>query len=86
MKMPGKSRTENLFKKLGKWRRRHLVEHDLVRILDRQEDVLIWCRKCSGYARQRMGPKLMKCCKLEPMGTQSRAWQNVEEHPISTRL
>ena len=26
--------------------------------------------KCSGYARQRMGPKLMNCCRPEPMGTQ----------------
>ena len=43
--------------------------HDLVRI-DRQEEVLMWCRKCSGYARQRMGPELMTCCEPEPMGTQ----------------
>ena len=28
------------------------------------------CRKCSAYARQRVGPKLMHCCRLEPMGTQ----------------
>ena len=27
-------------------------------------------QKCSGYAKQRMGPKLMNCCKPEPMGTQ----------------
>ena len=31
--------------------------HDLVRRMDRQGEVLIWCRKCSGYARQRMGTK-----------------------------
>ena len=35
----------------------------------RQGEVLMWCRKCSGYARQRVGPKLMNCCKLEQMGT-----------------
>ena len=34
--------------------------HDTVRIMDRQEEVLIWCRKCSGDARQRMGPKLLQ--------------------------
>ena len=28
--------------------------HDLVRRMERQGEVLIWCRKCSDYARQRM--------------------------------
>ena len=41
----------------------------MVRRMDRQGEVLIWCRKCSGFARQRMGPKLMNCCKPEQMGT-----------------
>ena len=41
----------------------------MVRRMDRQGEVLIWCRKCSGYARQRMGPKLVNCCKPEQMGT-----------------
>ena len=31
----------------------------------RQGEVLIWCRKCSGYAKRRMGPKLMNCCNGE---------------------
>ena len=43
--------------------------HDLVRIMDRQGEVLIMRRKCSVHARQRMGSKLMNCCKPEPMGT-----------------
>ena len=47
----------------------HLGGHDLVRRMDRQGEVLIWCRKCSGYARQRMGPKLKNCCKPEQVGT-----------------
>ena len=51
---------------LGK---RHLGGHDLVRRMDRQGEVLIWRRKCSAYVRQRMGPKLMNCCKPEQMGT-----------------
>ena len=51
---------------LGK---RHVGGHDLVRRMDRQGEVLIWCRECSEYARQRMGPKLMNCCKPEQMGT-----------------
>ena len=35
-----------------------------------QGEALSWCRKCSGYARQKMGPKLMNCCKLEQVGTE----------------
>ena len=50
-------------------RRRYLGGGDLVRRMDRQGEVLIWRRKCSGFARQRMGPKLMKCCRPEQMGT-----------------
>ena len=41
----------------------------MVRSVDRQGEVLIWCRKCSGCARQRMGPKLMEGCKPEQDGT-----------------
>ena len=41
----------------------------MVRRMDRQGEVLIWCRKCSGHARQRMGPKLMSCRKPEQVGT-----------------
>ena len=59
-----------LVKKFGKWGRRHLGGHDLVRRMDKQGEVLIRCRKCPGYARQRMGPELMNRCKPEPMGTQ----------------
>ena len=71
-KMPGKcTRPKFLSWSLEKWRRRHHVGgHDVVRRVDRRRKALIWCRQCSGYARQRMGPKLMNCCKPEPMGTQ----------------
>ena len=31
--------------------------HDIVRRVDRIGEDLIWCRKCSVYARQRLGPK-----------------------------
>ena len=30
----------------------------MVRSMDWQGEVLIWCRKCSGSARQRMGPNI----------------------------
>ena len=41
----------------------------MVRTVDGHGEALIWCRKCSGYARQSMGPKLMKCCNLERRDT-----------------
>ena len=70
MKMPGKcTGPKFLSNNWGKWRRRHLGGHHLVRRMDRLGEVLIWCRKCSGYARQRMGPQLMNCCRPEQMDT-----------------
>ena len=41
----------------------------MTRRTDRQGEVLIWCRKCSGHVRQRMGLELMNCCKPEQVGT-----------------
>ena len=32
-------------------------------------EALIWCRKCSGHARQRLRPKVMILCKPENMDT-----------------
>ena len=49
MKMPGRcDGPKFLSKRLENWRRRHRGGHDLVRRIDRQGEVLIWCRKCSG--------------------------------------
>ena len=42
----------------------------MVRRMDWQGDVLIWCRKCSGYARQKMGPQLMNRCKSKKVCTE----------------
>ena len=48
----------------GKYRcMQHVGEHDMARRMDGQGEVLICCRKCSRYARPRMGPKLMNRCK-----------------------
>ena len=47
MKMPGKCAGPQVpTKSLAKWRRRHLGCRGLVRKMDRQGDVLTWCRKC----------------------------------------
>ena len=58
-------RTKILVRKFGNGQDDILGGHDL----DRQGEVLIWRRKCPGYERRRMGPKLMNCCRPEPMGT-----------------
>ena len=56
------------------------MSHDLVRRMDRQGEVLIWCRKCSGSARQRMGLQLMNCCKLVQVGTKEhgKMWKRIQ--------
>ena len=64
MKMPGKMyRTKIPDRKLGKMVNTTIGRHDLVRRTDKHGEALMWCRKCSRYARQRMGPKLMNCTK-----------------------
>ena len=45
------------------------MSHDLARRVDRQGEVFIWCRKCSGHARQRMRPKWTNCCKPVQVST-----------------
>ena len=59
MKMPGRcTGPEFLSKSLGKWGRRHLGGHDLVRRMDRKgRRYQYGAEKCSGYAKQRMGTK-----------------------------
>ena len=52
----------------------------MVRRMDRQGEVLIRCRKCSGYATLRMGSKLMKC-KPGASGHQ-RVWRDVSERIV----
>ena len=47
----------------------HLGGHDMVRRVDRNGEALIWCRKCSGYARHRLGPKLTNQCTTEKLDT-----------------
>ena len=70
MKMPGRSNGPKfLSRSLKNGEGASLGAHDLVRRMDRQGEVLIWCRNCSGNARQGMEPKLINCCMPEPMGT-----------------
>ena len=91
MNMPGRcTGPKFLSKSLGKWVRRHLGGHDLVRRIDREGEVLTWCRKCSGYARQRMGPKPASCCMPEAMGTKEfgkmvKRIQTLEEGRVPTK-
>ena len=46
---------------------------DLVRRADRQGEVSIWCRKCSGHARQKMGPKIAELLQARASWHQ-RTW------------
>ena len=91
MKMPAKMYwTKILVKKLEKMGRRHLGGHDIVRRRDRQGEVLVWCRKCSGHARQRLGPKLVNRCKPEQTGTKEfgkkmKGIQTLEEGRVPTK-
>ena len=62
-------RTKILDGKIWKMGKRHLGGHDLVRKIDKQGEILVRCRKCSGCARQRMGPKMMNRARLEQEGT-----------------
>ena len=45
-------RTKNLSEDFGRRCKQHLAGHDMVRRMDRQREVLLWCRNYSGYARQ----------------------------------
>ena len=45
-----------LVKKSGKWRKRHLGGHDMVRKMDKQGEVLICCRKCSAMRDREWDP------------------------------
>ena len=84
--MPGQcTGPKILSKSLGNWGRRYVGGHDLVRRMDRQEEVLIWCKLCSGYARQRMGPKACELLKTGTNGHQ-RIWQNDEKNQNSRRM
>ena len=73
---------------------RNLGGHDLVRRMDRKGEAKKLCRKCLGYARQRMGPKLVKCCGLEQMSTkefgkmikESRLSKKEESQPKRQRI
>ena len=68
-------RPKFLIKSSAKWERRPLGGHDLVRRIDRQGEVLIWCRKSSGYARQRKGPK-----------TEFKLWKTVKSQPRRQKI
>ena len=55
--------------KLKRWRNKHLGGHDMERRVDRHGEAVVWCRKCSGYGRCRLGPKLMNPCKPDKLDT-----------------
>ena len=81
MKMPGKcTGTKYLSKILEKKKRgkRHLGGHDPVRRMDRQGEVLIRFRKCSGVCEAKNGSETDELLQAGADGHQ-RVWQNVED-------
>ena len=57
--------------KFTKWKKAHMRGHSMVRRLDPNGEVFVCCSKCSGYATNRQGPKLMNRCQSH---------KNTEEH------
>ena len=45
---------------------------------------MLWCRKCSGHARQRLGPTLMNRRKPEKIDTKEY-WEDVKTNPNPRR-
>ena len=64
------------FTKSTKWKKAHMREHSMVRRLDPNGEVFVCCCKCSGYATNRQGPKLMNRC--QPDKKHRGALENVE--------
>ena len=59
MKMPGQcAGPKFLSTNFGKWGKRHLGGHDLVRRMDNQGEVLIWCRKMFGLCEAKNGTEI----------------------------
>ena len=56
-----------LLTQAGKLGEKCMGAHSMVRRVDRNGEASIWCRTCSGYARQILGPKLMNRCKPKKM-------------------
>ena len=61
--------------KLKRWRKAHLGGHDTVRRVDPNGEALVLCRKCSGYARCRLGAEAD-----EPLQTRKESHERVREH------
>ena len=64
--------------------RRHLGGHDLVRRTDKQGEILIWCRKCSGTCETEIGIKIDELLQAGASG-HKRARQNVKTNSGSRR-
>ena len=49
--------------KLKRWRNNHTGCHDFQRMLETNEKMLVWCRKCSGYTRVHLRGNLFSHCQ-----------------------
>ena len=57
---------------LKRWSKAHSGGHDMLRRVDPNGEALVWCRKCSGYARCRLEQKLMNRCWQECKDTKEK--------------
>ena len=65
-------RTKILVKKFGKMEKATFGRHDVVRRMDRQGEVLIWCRKC-WICEAKNGTLTDELLKPDAMGTRCTA-------------
>ena len=68
MKMQGKCEAQGGWERKSTTSRKdkgkaHMDGHDMVRRVDLHGQSFVWCRKCSGYARCRLGLELMNRCR-----------------------
>ena len=68
-KCEGKVDGKRLQPQAGNMGKAQVGEHDIARREDPTDETLVWCRKCSGYAWRRLGPKLVNRCRPEKQDT-----------------
>ena len=75
-------KAKNTCQIFGKWRKRHLGGHDKVRKLDRQGDLLIWCRKMHGLCEAKDGTQVYELLQAGESG-HKRIRQDAKTNPDS---
>ena len=64
-------------KKLGRWRKRHMGGHDMVRRMDRQAEVLIWVWEMLWFWATKNGTQIDELLQAGA-SEHKRVWNHVE--------